>query len=152
MTLQALSSRLDSLYLYSKVSKEGLRLFAVGYHYPENPYQICKCKPTTPKRGAYRDEGFEFEGKTLYYLHQHCIVVKDGNQYTLDSCGWKTITTKERINRYLPKKWHLFQKKHEWFLIREGEFGKPIKFFNGMILEHRPNDDILDGFIIRKEA
>lgn len=50
-------------------------------------------------------------------LHGHRIVTfyKDGS-LVLDSCGWRTVTTKERINRYLPPGLSLYQEKHEWWI------------------------------------
>lgn len=34
----------------------------------------------------------------------------------LDSGGWQTVTTKERINRYLAPGLSLFQEKHVWYV------------------------------------
>lgn len=50
-------------------------------------------------------------------LHGHRIVTfyKDGS-LVLDSCGWRTVTTKERMNRYLPPGLSLYQEKHEWWI------------------------------------
>lgn len=35
---------------------------------------------------------------------------------SLDSGGWRTVTTKERINRYLAPRLSLFQEKHVWYV------------------------------------
>lgn len=37
----------------------------------------------------------------------------------LNSGGWQTVTTKERMNRYLPHPWSIYSEKGDWFLCRE---------------------------------
>lgn len=44
------------------------------------------------------------------------------NQIVLDSGGWQTYTTKNRINTYLPSPYYLLQKKSKWF-IDDGKEG-----------------------------
>jgi len=29
--------------------------------------------------------------------------------------GWKTVTTKDRVNKYLPEPWRIYQKNRQWF-------------------------------------
>lgn len=46
------------------------------------------------------------------------VVARFFNGYTeYSSCGWKTPTTKERINWFLPEGWGLYQEKSVWYLI-----------------------------------
>ena len=135
---------LDYEFPYNQVSREGKRLFCESWHYP----RICTCDLVT-RKGAYRDEAYEFEGKTIIYYHQHCIVVIEGNKITIDSCRFRTPTTKERINRHLPNGWVLFQKNYEWFLVKRGDFENPIKFYDTITIVN-PNDKTLDKWL--KEA
>jgi signal peptidase I len=51
--------------------------------------------------------------------------------YTLNSGGWLTKTTKERINQYLPGDSYISQKNFEWTVHYEGE---SIPFEDGMVL------------------
>lgn len=37
-------------------------------------------------------------GVTKLLLHNHIIAESDGNYLSIDSCGWKSATTKERLN------------------------------------------------------
>ena len=136
---------LDYEFPYKVVNKDGKRLFCASWHIP----RICDCELVTSK-GAYRDEAFEFEGKIIIYYHQHAIIVKEGNKITLDSCRWRTSTTKERINRHLPNGWYLFQKNYEWFLAKHGEYENPIKFYDTITITVNPNDKTLDKWL--KEA
>jgi len=38
----------------------------------------------------------------LCYYHQHCIAAEYTNRWVLDTCGYHTYTTKERLQRYVP--------------------------------------------------
>lgn len=51
------------------------------------------------------------------YLHGHVIMEfwADGH-IVLDSCGYRTVTTKDRINRCLPDPWQVRQLKGDWWL------------------------------------
>ena len=67
----------------------------------------------------------------VIYLHGHpVIIIKPGSFYILDSCGWKTVTTKNRINTFSPA--CLWQKNWQWFV--DGKFG-PVHFENGMWID-----------------
>lgn len=54
----------------------------------------------------------------------------------LDSGGWQTLTTKKRINRYLPAGVSLAQKGGEWHVTdrRKGEV-VTVDFSDGMVLQ-----------------
>jgi len=73
------------------------------------------------------------EGYTIRY-HDTDIVTVTGNTVTLDSGGWYTKTTKERINDALQeagRSCYISQKAGEWYLVdREKETRVP--FSNGM--------------------
>lgn len=63
-------------------------------------------------------------------LHQTDVVTMhpDGT-YTLDSGGWKTTTTKDRINRYAPHS--LYAEKQEWWYRANGI---RYRFQDGMVV------------------
>jgi hypothetical protein len=56
------------------------------------------------------------EGRTVWRLHQTDIVTHDPvtDIYTLHSGGWKTPTTKDRINAYSPAR--VWANKGQWFV------------------------------------
>lgn len=58
------------------------------------------------------------ENEISLYHHDTCIMIahKDGTT-TIRNGGWFTVTTKERINRYLPDGSRMYQKDWKWFLI-----------------------------------
>lgn len=95
-------------------------------------------------RAFFNDQAFKsgntrvgFEGdNTVLYLHGHAVAIKvdGGRAVRIDSCGWSTSTTKERLNGVLEyaNAGQIFQKNFEWF-IRRGE--KVIEFRDGMLVE-----------------
>ena len=69
------------------------------------------------------------------YLHGNLIARIGETWMELFDAGWKTNTTKSRLNALLSAFGcdgeYIFQKKGEWFLNYQGA---PIPFFNGMRL------------------
>lgn len=49
-------------------------------------------------------------------LHDTNIITYQGHKVTLDSGGWQTMTTKARLNRYLPDGVSISQKNFDWFV------------------------------------
>lgn len=93
----------------------------------------CGCRKTTDK-GAYRDVSVEMpDGRVIHYYHQSPVVVElpDG-RLRLSSCGYRTATTKERINRHLPSGYFVRQRDFEWYL----EMGNyTVDFEDGMVVD-----------------
>ena len=58
------------------------------------------------------------EGDTVYRLHNTDIITyhADGERITLNTGGWKTPTTKDRMNKYLPAGHHIWQEEGIWYL------------------------------------
>src|SRR6188768_2137912 len=64
-------------------------------------------------------------GDVVYRLHNTDVVTKHANgTFTLNSGGWKTVTTKDRINLYAPARVH--SDKGVWY-VRNG-----VPFYDGM--------------------
>lgn len=105
-----------------------------GYHNPDtvsNPrWDKCGCEKTT-RNGAYRDVTVEMDdGMVLHFYHQSPIVVEKGDTVRLSSCGWETSTTKERINRYVPSGYRVYQEDHDWYISRRD--GDTMDFYDGV--------------------
>lgn len=104
---------------YSEARDEGNVTHEDGYHQPVNGRtgsRACPCELDTQK-GAYRDVTIQMpSGLTLHYYHQSPVVVVLNGRYRLDSHGYRTPTTKQRINRYLPSGYRVVQRDHEWHL------------------------------------
>lgn len=115
---------------FTEAKANGELLNKDGYHQPGGNRFMpdCGCKKTT-KKGAYRDVSIRLEDTIVHYYHQSPIVVQNGDVYRLSSCGWKTSTTKERINRYLPSGYFVRQRDFEWYLETPEE---TLDFKDGM--------------------
>jgi hypothetical protein len=96
--------------------------------HPDNPdLFLPESKP--------RDFGADPDGRTLYYYHQSAVVVEsaDGERLRLDSHGYQTSTTKERINRHTPGGYHVVQRDYAWYLKTPD--GERVEFIDGMVIE-----------------
>ncbi len=70
-------------------------------------------------------------GEIAVRLHRTDIVTyRPDGSVILDSGGWRTVTTKARINQYMPAECSLYQRDWEWYLERDGS--DPIVFEDGM--------------------
>lgn len=64
-------------------------------------------------------------------LHSTYVVkIHPDNTFTLQSGGWQTSTTKDRINQYSPVR--VYQRKYEWFVTING---KEYPFMEGMVVQ-----------------
>lgn len=69
-------------------------------------------------------------GSVGILLHSTYVVkINPDNTYTLNSGGWQTLTTKDRINQYSPKR--IYQRNFDWFVkINDKEY----PFIDGMVV------------------
>ena len=60
----------------------------------------------------------------------------------LDSGGWKTVTTKDRMNKILqPNGYTLYQQDFEWFITRlPFSHNEPSPYYDGMVLQLEDNN------------
>lgn len=70
------------------------------------------------------------DGSVGILLHSTYVVkIHADNTYTLQTGGWQTSTTKDRINQYSPVR--VYQRKYEWFVTIHG---KEYPFMEGMVV------------------
>lgn len=94
----------------------------------------CGCALETDK-GAYRDVSVKMpDGTVVHFYHQSPVVARRGTTYRLSSCGYRTATTKERINRHLPAGYRVYQQDFQWYLSTPGD-GDDMEFRDGMMIE-----------------
>lgn len=71
------------------------------------------------------------DGSVGIMLHSTYVVkIHPDNSATLNSGGWQTVTTKDRINQYSPVR--VYQRDYQWYL----NDGTPFK--DGMIVDDLP--------------
>lgn len=66
--------------------------------------------------------------KTLR-LHNTDIIKWQGNRIILNTGEWFTVTTKARLNEFLPDNIKIYQKNRKWYIDNKGQ---KIEFFDGI--------------------
>jgi hypothetical protein len=80
-----------------------------------------KTKQKARKVGNNTYAEIEYDNSVSIRLHGTAVVRFYPNGLVkLNSGGWRTSTTKDRINKYSPVK--VYQKKYEWYLQDGAEF------------------------------
>lgn len=72
------------------------------------------------------------DGSKAIRLHDTNVVTFKKDKIILDSGGWRTNTTKARINQYSP--FTVYQKDFDWFVVVNNDWSKLIPFKDGMKL------------------
>lgn len=68
-------------------------------------------------------------------LHNTAIVrFHSDGRITLNSGGYQTATTKDRINKFLPPGYSLYQQHGQWWIEPRGHKESRVKFYDGMVL------------------
>lgn len=64
------------------------------------------------------------EGDVLVILYQTAILtIHPDDSFTVSSGGWRTVTSKQRLNALLPAGYRVNQRNFEWFIdTPEGEY------------------------------
>lgn len=60
------------------------------------------------------------------------VLIHDDGSYTLDTGGWYTVTTKDRINSYLPRPLRVYSKRGRWSLWNWETHEEVHRFFDGI--------------------
>lgn len=86
-------------------------------------------KPKIVARNTFR---YERDGETVVRLHETDIVRKrsDGS-VILNSGGWKTVTTKDRMNYHLPAGYAIYQERGLWYVLRRSDRLR-VSYFDGI--------------------
>ena len=64
--------------------------------------------------------------------------VSKSNRAILNNGGWESVTTKKRLNEYLPTGYYIFQKKGDWFLKKPDGTKQPYQ--NGYMINLKPKE------------
>ena len=74
------------------------------------------------------------ENGFIIRLHDTDILSSQDGIITLDSGGFDTHTTKDRMNRFLPARYSVYQKDWAWY-IKDSKENKTIPFKDGITLQ-----------------
>ncbi len=76
-------------------------------------------------------------GETVIRFHNtDVLVMHDNGGFELNSGGYRTTTTKERINNYIPGGWGIYSDKGVWYLTNRTK-GKTVPFDDGITVGPR---------------
>lgn len=73
------------------------------------------------------------DGSFRIKLHGSTIITIYPNHIVLDSCGYRTRTTKDRMNTFTP--FYVSQKNYKWYVNLTPPYGEKEPFYDGMKLE-----------------
>lgn len=79
-------------------------------------------------------------GKYYIKLHEHTIIIiyRDGT-YKLDSCGFQTMLTRDRLSKYSPV--NIYNKRGKWICTKGyGENEGDFPFYDGIIIDYNGNE------------
>lgn len=65
----------------------------------------------------------------------YIMFFRPDNTVELRTDGWKTVTTKDRMNDYLPQGWHVYQEKREWY-VRNWRTDEVWPFAEGITIDY----------------
>lgn len=86
-------------------------------------HKLCTEHPRFPKRRLDGRETYLYGRGDEYIVSlfgKEIVFYRPDNSIHLDTCGWKTVTTKERMNRLMPRGWKLYSQSGQWWLVRPG--------------------------------
>lgn len=84
-----------------------------------------------------RNSGVPGDSIHLKYHNTYILTWYQDGRIELNTGGWRTVTTKSRINEFLGREseWSIFQKNFEWFLSNHSSNpAQVIPFYDGVIL------------------
>ena len=99
---------------------EAVRLMKTA-KYPSNGKPLAN----NTRLHVNRDGTFEIR------LHGNPIIIIHPTHLTLNSCGYLTVTTKNRMNTFTEDDIRIFQKNYQWYVEIDDE---RFPFFDGMMI------------------
>lgn len=118
---------------FKKIYDDGEVLKEESYHQPQKSGEpTCGCSLTTSD-GAYRDVVVKYDGDKYYFYHQTAVVIKSAPyKYQLNNGGYKTKSTKRRINTITPSGYKLKSIDTTWHIVYPDD--SKDEFMNGKVL------------------
>ena len=133
LTVSNFMTELDRLLqehktLTAKITNEGQFQVYIGLFKKVGSSTVKQVTPTVIER----NEGNTF----IVRLNYTDILKRTGNEYVLNSGGWRTVTTKRWINEYLPSGAGVFQRDYKWYVAINGKYEvkDSVPFSDGMSL------------------
>jgi hypothetical protein len=92
--------------------------------------------PRIIKKSGKNDRLEKNRGGVTYYLFDQEIAHYDPDKKTirLTDAGWRTHTTKDRLNKLLGRIGGITQKQHQWYYVHGRDWNHPIPWNGSMLL------------------
>ncbi len=84
---------------------------------------------------AHNTYAVERDGHYEITYHGHTIARFYPTHVTVNSCGYKTVTTKQRLNCLIPSQFGIYQENYEWYVWDRKNDSK-FTFHDGMVFEY----------------
>ena len=92
--------------------------------------QFLGSKQRLPIKGKFATSLERLDSKTIaLYYHQTAVVTWTAGRIVINNGGWETVTTKKRMNDWLPIVIQVYQQDWEWYVHING---LTEDFYNGM--------------------
>lgn len=75
------------------------------------------------------------DGTQAIRLHDTNIIIYDHKDMILNSGGWRTKTTKDRINDYIDYAFTIIQRKSQWYLFNKDKQEIESVFYDGITID-----------------
>ena len=123
--LSELLTREGNEKLTSKITSEGQFQVYIGLFKKTGKSQIEKVAGNTYK--ITTDTGYKIR------FHETDIIEFKNDEILLNTGGWKSVTTKSRMNDYLPDRYYVFQLDFNWY-VKDKEGARDIDFENNTLI------------------
>lgn len=116
----------DTLVVFAPTSN----VFSTGFDVFEKPQG--KLQAVKSKKIANNTRLIVNGSRRAIRLHSTDILVEHNGYITLDNGGWDTLTTRNRISKYLPKPYYIARDKGKSYLATSWDKATWIPFKNGL--------------------
>ncbi len=118
--------------VYTSITRVGQFQVFIGVFLKENKSNAKKLKGNTY-------EHTNATGDYCIRFHDTDILTFSNDTVTLENGGYYTKTTKDRMNEYLPKRYHIYQKDFEWYIHDSvnstSTKNQSVAYKNGIVLK-----------------
>jgi len=76
--------------------------------------------------------------RIIVSLHGNDIILATPKSVSYRAAGWNTVTTKDRLNQWMPEGWGIGQRDFVWYLsnINRGKVMQDCVFYDGITIDN----------------
>lgn len=80
-------------------------------------YEVKDHNTVLYRVGVFDSEGFSRPEWRLRFHRTDILTFDRNGLVTINTGGWRTVTTKDRLNKFLPEGFHVAQRARQWYLL-----------------------------------